>query len=78
MRITKEIDLSRFEFWKGAEELAEYLTTNELNQIGEQLEELYPNGLTEIQINDLFWFDGEFICELIGENYEEIINRTFI
>jgi hypothetical protein len=44
MRITKEIDLSRFEFWKGAEELAEYLTTNELNHIGEQLEELYPNG----------------------------------
>ena len=78
MIIIKDINLQNFEFWSGAEELAEYLTTNELNQIGQQLEELYPDGLTETQINDLFWFDGEFICELIGENYEDIINRTFI
>ena len=78
MIIIKDINLQNFEFWSGAKKLAECLTLGDLQEIEEHLDELYPDGLTETQINDLFWFDGERICELIGENYEQVINRTFI
>ena len=75
MRIKTEKSLQHFQFWSGAKELAERLTWEELIEIENQLEELYPDGLTETEINDLFWFDSEFICDLIGETEEDIFNR---
>lgn len=75
MRIKTEKSLQHFQFWSGAKELAERLTWEELIEIESQLEELYPNGLTETELNDLFWFDSEFICQLIGETEEGIFNR---
>jgi hypothetical protein len=75
MRINTEKSLQHFQFWSGAKELAERLTWEELLEIEHQLDELYPDGLTETELNDLFWFDAEFICDLIGETEENIFNR---
>lgn len=75
MKITKEIDLAYFEFWSGAKDLRDNLTHSELKQISEQLQELYPDGMTDTQVNDLFWFDDEFIAEMINEDLEQIYNR---
>lgn len=75
MRIKTDKSLQHFEFWSGAKELAERLTWEELIEIENQLEELYPSGLTETELNDLFWFDSEFICDLIGQTEEDIFNR---
>ncbi len=76
MIIKTEKDLTNFDFWSGAVSLSNRLTYTELQQITEQLEELYPDGMTETQINDLFWFDEDFICEMIGENIEEVLKRS--
>ena len=62
--------LDDFKFWAGAKANAEMLTTNELLQVEEQLECLYPEGITEIELNDLFWFEFEWICDLIGLTYD--------
>jgi hypothetical protein len=35
------------------------------------IEELYPDGLTDTALNDLLWFDSEFIFESLGINEEE-------
>ena len=75
MRIKTDKSLQHFQFWSGAKELAERLTWEELIEIENQLEELYPNGLDETELNDLFWFDSEFICDLIGQTEEDIYNR---
>lgn len=75
MRIKTEKSLQHFQFWSGAKDLAERLTWEELIEVENQLEELYPNGLTETELNDLFWFDAEFICDLIGQTEEDIFNR---
>lgn len=75
MRITTEKNLEHFQFWSGAKDLAERLTWEQLIEIENQLEQLYPDGLTETELNDLFWFDAEFICDLIGETEEDIFNR---
>ena len=68
-------DLRNFKFWSGAVALAEKLTWTELENIEFQLDELHPEGMSETHLNDLFWFEEDFICELIGEKAEEVLNR---
>ena len=76
MKIYRETTLTDFEFWCGAKCRAEKLTYSELEQITEILEELYPNGIDETTINDLFWFEEDTIAEWLGYNsFEEIYNR---
>lgn len=76
MKIYSEKSLTSFEFWGGAMCRAEKLTYSELEQITEILEELYPDGIDETTINDLFWFEEDKIAEWLGYNsFEEIYNR---
>ena len=70
MKITRELNLIDFKFWSGAKQ--HYFTYSELREIEVQLNELYfEESLTETQINDLFWFDEEILCDFIGLNYNE-------
>ena len=39
------------------------------------LEDLYPDGMTETQLNDLLWFDSEQIYEWLGIRSEEQIKK---
>ena len=73
MEITKELQLSTFNFWSGAKNHS--FTYSELNEIENSLEELYPEGTSETTINDLFWFEEEFICECIGLDFKEYEQR---
>ncbi len=68
MRITSELNLTDFEFWSGAKD--HEFTYNELKELESQLEEFYPEGCSETTINDLFWFEEEFLCECLGINFE--------
>lgn len=76
MKIYREESLSNFEFWSGAKDFAEKLTDNELGQIEDNLTELYPDGIDEIQLNDLFWFEPEAICDWFGLDYDEVMERV--
>jgi len=67
MKIYSEMSLSNFEFWSGAKVNAEKLTLKEMDQIENILEDLYSEGMSETEINDLFWFDFESILEWIGK-----------
>lgn len=71
MKITSETNLRDFNFWSGAKENAEDLTINQLDQIEEILSELYPNGMTETKINDLFWFEFDTVKEWLGIEDDE-------
>ena len=76
MIINKYIEIHKFEFWSGAKDLAELLTDEELEQIEFCLEDFFHDKVpTETEINDLFWFEKDFICNLIGETAEDIFNR---
>lgn len=70
MKITTEQSLSNFEFWSGAKSNAEMLTCEELDSVENELEAEYPDGMTDTEINDLFWFDFEYVCEMIGLEYD--------
>lgn len=70
MTIKTEQSLRYFEFWSGAKNNAEMMTAEELDSVENELEAMYPEGMTDTEINDLFWFDFEYVCELIGLEYD--------
>ena len=76
MKIYTEESLRNFEFWSGAKDTVKYLTDDELDTIEKMLEELNPEGLSETDINDFFWFDDDTIAEWLGyEDFEELMHR---
>ena len=76
MTITYELDLNSFQAWSGAKETLERIQREgkcaELENI---LEDLYPDGMTETELNDLLWFDSESVYEWLGIRSEEQIKK---
>lgn len=76
MKIYEEKSLRNFEFWSGAKDTVKYLTDDELDTIESILEDAYPEGMEDTEINDFFWFDDDTIADWLGYNdFEEIIHR---
>ena len=71
MKIYTEQSLRDFQFWSGAKEFAKTLTDEQFDQVEAILEDLYPDGMTDTQINDLFWFEEETIREWLDLPTEE-------
>ena len=71
MKVYVEQSLCNFQFWSGAKDFAETLTDKQFDQIETILEDLYPDGMTDTQINDLFWFEEETIREWLDLPTEE-------
>ena len=76
MKMYKEQSLVNFNFWSGAKDTVKYLTTEELETIESILEDTNPDGMSETQINDFFWFETETIADWLGfESFDEIMER---
>lgn len=76
MKVYRDISLGEFDFWAGAKDRVKHLTQDELEQIEQILEEISPEGLSEHELNDLFWFEDDLIAEWLGyQNFEEIEER---
>ena len=71
MKIYRDENLSNFKFWAGAIANAEEFTLEELDQITAELESLDDgDGYDETQINDLMWFEPEYLASLIGLEWD--------
>lgn len=66
MKIVSEMPLRDFRFWSGAKDTAAELSVEQLDQVERVLEELYPDGMTDTQINDIFWFERDTVREWVG------------
>ena len=76
MTITYELDLNRFEAWSGAKETLERIQREgKCTELENILEELYPDGMTETELNDLLWFDSESVYEWLGIRSESQIEK---
>ena len=69
MRVSKELDLTTFDFWAGAKD--HKFTYDELKELEYVFDDLFPEGATETNINDMFWFEEEYIAEMIGVDFED-------
>ena len=72
MKVYEELSLKDFESWSGATE-----TKNKIIQEGKEeefeelIEELFPNGVSATELNDLLWFDQEYVLNALGIEVEE-------
>ena len=67
MKITSEMSLKNFKAWSGAKDtLNKLIELDKCDDLEFILEDLYPDGLTETQLNDILWFDDEWIYETLG------------
>lgn len=75
MLIHTETSLRDFQFWCGGADNANCLTYEQLDVIEEILTEIFPEGIDETQLNDLFWFDEDVVAEWLGyEDFEALRN----
>ncbi|MBR1531124.1 MAG: hypothetical protein IJ643_03570 [Eubacterium sp.] len=68
MTISFEITkLQDFEFWSGAKD-----TVSKIFEAGKSeealalVEEVFPDGCSATMLNDMFWFDSDFLFEELG------------
>ena len=58
--------------WAGA--VSTYETIEEAGKLEEfesLIEELYPEGIEEVTLNDILWFESDWILESLGLSEEE-------
>lgn len=67
MKITSEQGIVRFAAWSGGKDTKEtILEHHKAREFDALIEELYPDGLTETELNDLLWFEEDWIFEMLG------------
>lgn len=61
------LSLVDFDAWSGAIDTKETIINNNKEAEFEALiDELYPEGISETHLNDLLWFESDWIYETLG------------
>ena len=72
MKIFIEQGIADFEAWSGAKETQQrIIDENKETEFDQLIEELYPDGIDETQLNDILWFEDDWIFEQLGISDEE-------
>lgn len=67
-----KIITNKFQPWAGAIDTYETIIENNcLSAFEAMIEELYPNGIEETALNDLLWFESDWIYESLGIEIED-------
>ena len=77
MKVYSEVSLIDFNFWGGAKDTVEELYEEDFNIIQSAIEEMEcdENGMIEeVDLNDIIWFERDWIARILGyEDFEELI-----
>ena len=64
--------LVNFDAWSGAVDTKErIIQEGKADEFDNLIDELYPDGLSETQLNDILWFEEDWIFETLGISTEE-------
>ena len=59
--------LVNFDAWSGAVGTKErIINESKADEFDILIDELYPDGLSETQLNDILWFEEDWIFEMLG------------
>lgn len=76
MKIICETRLENFEAWSGGKDTMNDLSHSDCERLEQHIEELYPDGITDTQLNDFLWFERDTISDLLGyRNYEALASH---
>lgn len=70
----ENVSLSDFNAWSGATDTKQtIINAGKVDEFDNLIEELYPDGLSETQLNDILWFESDWCFEMLGisENEDE-------
>ena len=74
MKIYSEINIADFKAWGGAiNTLDRIIAEDKCDELEAILEDLYPDGISETELNDLLWFDDETVFGWLGIRTESEI-----
>ena len=69
--INENLSITDFEAWSGAKDTKQTIIDNDKeNDVDSMIEDLYPNGLTDTQLNDILWHDSDWVFEQLGIEIE--------
>jgi hypothetical protein len=72
MKVISEKSITEFEAWSGAVDTKNrIIEADKENEFDQLIEELYPDGIDETQLNDILWFEDDWIFEQLGISDEE-------
>ena len=77
MKIISETSLDRFEAWSGGRDTLDVIIEKDLcDQLEAMLEnDIFPDGCTDTELNDLLWFERDTIAEWLGfSDWDELEN----
>jgi len=67
MRITKEISILDHNAWSGAVDTQETIIANgKARDFDFLMEDMFPDGMTETELNDILWFETDWLYETLG------------
>ena len=70
MKVYKEIyDLDDFDYWGQASYTMHNLSDDDKKAVFEALEEDYPDGIEETQLNDILAYEDDWIKDIVGYDY---------
>ena len=61
------MDFSDYQPWGGAINTYAHIDFyNKLDELDNLITECYPDGLTQTELNDILWFDSEWVLSSLG------------
>lgn len=76
MKIYSETSIRDFKAWSGAiDTLERVINAGKADELEAVLEDLYPDGLDETELNDILWFDSDWVYEVCGMQTDEEIEE---
>ena len=72
MKVISEIGLREFNAWSGAADTQKtIIENNKEDEFDRLIDELYPDGLSDTQLNDILWFESDWCLENVGISEDE-------
>ena len=73
MKVTNDnLSLRDFNAWSGAKDTKEtIINEGKVDEFDSLIEDLYPEGIDETHLNDLLWFETEWLYENLGIETED-------
>ena len=61
------MDFAHYQPWAGAIDTYSLIDYhNKLDELDDLITECYPDGLTQTELNDILWFNKDWILEYLG------------
>jgi hypothetical protein len=72
MKIFSETKLVDFQAWSGAIDTKNTIIDHDkMDEFEALIDEIYPEGINETHLNDILWFDNEWVFDTLGIKIEE-------